>query len=102
MTVLYFHPTGPPSIAHMQAWPVHLCLAVLPSVQRLTLTPFASDFLMCISRHLFVILDLFSISSSFYRITSVVSLVLVSTTYANSVLSANYLRCVLSRFWFML
>jgi len=33
---------------------------------------------------------------------SIVSLVLVSTTYANFVTSANHSLCMLSRFWFML
>src|SRR6218665_550309 len=53
----------------------HICrLAVVTNFQRFTLTPFALYFLICISPHLSVSLDLFSIPFSLYLIMAIVYL----------------------------
>src|SRR5688572_25411780 len=74
---------------------------VVPSLPRLMLTPFVFGFQICTSLPLSVILDSFSILSSLCLTTSIVSLVPASTTYANSVPSANHYHCTLSRLWSM-
>ena len=65
------------------SWPIILIPQSLTSAKTrgdkwlwLTLIPFALDFLMCISSHLSLILDLFLIMSSLYLIMSTVSLLL--------------------------